>query len=95
MSNKNTTLDMNHSLSTDLVSDKVDLDVHEKELLLELVDAAINETLSSALVFGQDSEVRGAYRRRAAALLSLLYKIEGFEEAKIRRESRPSVRHLG
>lgn len=87
--------DMNHSLSTDLVSEQVDLDVHEKELLLELLDAAINETLSSALVFAQDSEVRGAYRRRAASLLSLLYKIEGFVEAKQRRESRSSVRNPG
>lgn len=75
---------MVHVNAMELIPSQVSLGAHDRELLLELVDAAINETLSSALVFEQDSEVRNAYRRRAASLLALLYKIEGFEEAAAR-----------
>jgi hypothetical protein len=71
------------------------LTVSERELVLELVGAAIDETLSAATVFDDRSELRRAYRIRVASLLALLYKIQGAEMATPALEALPSPESLG
>jgi hypothetical protein len=56
------------------------LTVRDRELLLEVLDAAIDETLSAAVVFGRDSEVRHGYIERINTLLGLFQKLIGDED---------------
>jgi hypothetical protein len=56
------------------------LTVRDRELLLEVLDAAIDETLSAAVVFGRDSEARHGYTERINTLLGLFQKLIGNED---------------
>ena len=56
------------------------LTVRDRELLLEVLDAAIDETLSAAAAFGRDGEVRNGYNERINTLLGLFQKIIGDED---------------
>ncbi len=70
------------------------LTASERELMLELVGAAIDETLSAATVFDDRSELRRAYRGRVASLLALLYKIQGAGMPTPAMEALPSPDRL-
>ena len=56
------------------------LTVRDRELLLEVLDAAIDETLSAAAAFSRDGEVRHGYNERINTLLGLFQKIIGDED---------------
>jgi hypothetical protein len=71
------------------------LTVGERELALEILGAAIDETLSAATVFDDRSELRRAYRVRVSSLLALLYKIQGAAGDIPAMEVLPSPESLG
>jgi hypothetical protein len=57
------------------------LTVRDRELLLEVLDGAIDETLSAAVVFSRDSEARYGYNERINTLLRLFQKLIGDEDS--------------
>jgi hypothetical protein len=52
------------------------LSVREKEMLLELLDMAIEDTLTNASVFEKHAEIRHGYHQRVNSLIALFQKIE-------------------
>ena len=54
----------------------IQLTVREKETLLELLDTAIEDTLTNASVFEKHAEIRHGYHQRVNSLIALFQKIE-------------------
>ncbi len=52
------------------------LSVRDKEMLLELLDTAIEETLTNASIFDKHAEIRHGYHQRVNSLIALFQKIE-------------------
>ncbi len=55
---------------------EVQLTLREKETLLELLDIAIEDTLTNASVFEKHAEIRHGYHQRVNCLIALFQKIE-------------------
>ena len=54
----------------------IQLSVRDKEMLLELLDTAIEDTLTNASVFEKHAEIRHGYHQRVNSLIALFQKIE-------------------
>ncbi len=66
------------------------LTVRDRELLLEVIDSAIDETLLAASVFDRDTEIRRGYNERINTLLALFQKIMGTTDSETSIEALPS-----
>ena len=52
------------------------LSVRDKEMLLELLDSAIEDTLTNAAIFDKHAEIRHGYHQRVNSMIALFQKIE-------------------
>ncbi len=52
------------------------LSVRDKEMLLELLDTAIEDTLTNASIFDKHAEIRHGYHQRVNSMIALFQKIE-------------------
>lgn len=70
-------------LESQFTDDESHLSVRDRELLLEVLDAAIEETLAAATVFGNQTDIRRGYNQRLNTLLTLFQKIMGSGDSEV------------
>jgi hypothetical protein len=66
-----------------LTDEEPQLTVRDRELLLEVLDAAIEETLAAATVFDNQTDIRRGYNQRLNTLLTLFQKIMGSGDSEV------------
>ena len=74
---------MSRIVDLQITGSELGLTVRDRELLLELLDAAIDETLTAAAFFDKQTEIRRGYNQRLNTLLALFQKVMSSGELEV------------
>jgi hypothetical protein len=82
---------MSRIVDLQIIDSELGLTVRDRELLLEVLDAAIDETLTAAAFFDKQTEIRHGYNQRLNTLLALFQRIMSSGEREVLPKSRSAT----